>query len=363
VPAPGPLDERAGGDDHVPVRTPRVSTPPDAPSALTTGIPPDAPTPTPPAPRAEPPPHADLGALSPALLAWFDTHGRTLTIRTYRDSWAVLVTEVMSQQTQIGRVEERVPAFLAAFPGPADLAVASTTELLRAWAGLGYNRRAVALREAARAIVERHGGSVPGDLTDLEALPGIGPYTARAVAARAFGLPVAALDVNVRRVLGRVHPRSTGGPPGSRRDLQAAGDRLVDARRPGPWNDAVMDLAASICTPRLPACPACPVRAWCATASGAVPAGAVAHTDAGTDAGASPRAHGRPTRAAVPFPATRRWLRGRLVAELREMDAGSWLTVNGPRGPHTARTVAETLRDLEREGLVELDPGRGARLR
>lgn len=335
----------------MPVRTPRDSTPPDAPSALTTGAPRDA------------------AALSAALLAWFDTHGRTLAIRTYRDPWAVLVTEVMSQQTQIGRVEERVPAFLAAYPGPADLAVASTTELLRAWAGLGYNRRAVALREAARAMVERHGGTVPGDLADLEALRGIGPYTARAVAARAFGLPVAALDVNVRRVLGRVHPRSTGGPPGPHRGLQAAGDRLVDAGRPGPWNDAVMDLAASICTPRLPACPACPIRAWCATASGAMPAGAGdgAHTDAGAgggpDVGPSARVRRCSTRSAVPFAATRRWLRGRLVAELREMDAGSWLEVNGPRGAHTAHAVAETLRDLEREGLVELDPGHGARLR
>ena len=145
-------------------------------------------------------------------------------------------------------------------PLPRRSPIAGTRDLLAAWAGLGYNRRALALREAARRIVSDHAGDVPDNVADLEALPGIGPYTARAIAATAFGVPVAPLDVNVRRVMSRV----TGIDPGSR-DLQAAADALVDRRDPRRWVNAVMDLASGVCTRTTPRCDACPVFATCAS--------------------------------------------------------------------------------------------------
>lgn len=286
------------------------------------------------------------------LLTWARSLGRSLAIRDLREPWAALVVEVMSQQTQISRVEERAPAFLARFPTAAALAEASTGELLRAWAGLGYNRRAIALRDAARAIVADHGGRVPPDLDALLSLPGLGPYTARAVAVRAFGVPVAALDVNVGRVVRRVLGWQPAGRP---RELQAQADALVDPADPAGWTDAVMDLAVSLCAARAPRCDACPVRRWCAT-------GSAASAPDGRLVPAVP-APERPPRDRTPYPATRRWLRGRLVAELRAADDGTWLRVDGPRGEHAVAEVAAVLRDLEREGIVELHPEHGARLR
>jgi len=182
--------------------------------------------------RAALPPPAHRRALRRAVLAWFADHGRELDFRLdgHLDPWGVLVSEVMAQQTQISRVEERWPAFMAAFPTPAALAAASPADAIRAWRGLGYNRRALSLHRAAVAI-EAAGGVVPGNIAALMALPGVGPYTARAVAAIAFGRPVGAVDVNVRRVLGRI----LAGEPSalSPAAAQAAADALVDAGRPG----------------------------------------------------------------------------------------------------------------------------------
>ena len=150
-------------------------------------------------------------------------------------------------------------------PSRAGLAAAETRDLLRAWAGLGYNRRALALREAARTIVREHGGRVPGTVAELERLPGVGPYTARAVAASAFGVPVAPLDVNVRRVVGRVVGEAV--PPDR---LQDAADGLVSRDDPRAWVDAVMDLAATVCTARAPRCAACPLAGMCRSAGSIV---------------------------------------------------------------------------------------------
>jgi A/G-specific adenine glycosylase len=282
-----------------------------------------------------------VAASNAALLAWHDAHGKRFRIRASRDPWAILVAETMSQQTQMSRVDEHWEAFVARFPDAASLAAADTPALLRAWAGLGYNRRAVALREAARELVRRHAGRVPSSVDALEALPGVGPYTARAVAARAHGVAVAAIDVNVRRVLAR----TWGEWPPSRKAQQRA-DAAVDADRPGAWNDAVMDLASFACTRRTPLCESCPISAWCASAG-----------TPGDDS--SPARRGDP----VPFPATRRWLRGRLVAELRDLPSGTWRQVEDGRGVHGPVAVDEALSALEHDGLVERDPVRGARLR
>lgn len=199
--------------------------------------------------------------LQAAILGWFDASGRTLPFRATRDPYAILVSEVMAQQTQIGRVAQAWTAFMAAFPSIEALAAASPADVLRAWRGLGYNRRALNLYRAARIVVEEHHGRMPTEVAALERLPGIGPYTARAVAAIAFGIPVGAVDTNVRRVLGRA---LTGDAAGlGARELQAAADRSVPPDRAADWTHALMDVGATFCRPVTPQCDGCPVRPWC----------------------------------------------------------------------------------------------------
>ena len=288
---------------------------------------------------------ADIVGLRAALLAWFDRDGRALAFRFEQDPdpWAVLVSEVMAQQTQVARVAEKWRAFMRRFPTPTALASAPTGDVIRAWQGLGYNRRAIDLQRAARAIVLA-GGRVSEDVDSLQALPGVGPYTARAVAAIAFGRPVGAVDVNVRRVLGRL----TGADPAAvpQREMQAAADALVDPARAGDWTHALMDLGATICRPARPECDACPVRTWCSFAG---------------VAGVRPNpAPGR--RGAVPFEATTRWLRGRIVGRLCGVPPGTTVTFDGPLGLHAPDAVSAALASLAADGIVELDAVGAARL-
>jgi A/G-specific adenine glycosylase len=310
--------------------------------------------------REAPPPALDVVALRPAILGWYERAGRRLGFRSLAgDPWAVLVGEVMAQQTQIARVEERLRPFLAEFPTPAAMAAAAPADVVRAWRGLGYNRRAIGLHRAAVAIVAG-GGSVPDDVAALEALPGVGPYTARAVAAIAFGRPVGAVDVNVRRVVGRL----VAGDPAelAPRVMQAAADGLVDPARPGAWTHALMDLGATICRPARPDCPACPALAWCVAARRSAahgPARASGRAGAGAADGARRAA---PRAAGVPFEQTTRWLRGRIVDRLCDAPPGVAVRVDGPLGPHDAEAVAAALLALARDGVVEVDGGGRARL-
>jgi A/G-specific adenine glycosylase len=272
----------------------------------------------------------------------------------------VLVSEVMAQQTQVARVEPAWVAFMARYPTPAALAAATPAAVLRAWAGMGYNRRALNLQRAAAAIVERHCGEVPGSVAELEALPGIGPYTARAVAAIAFGEPVAAVDTNVRRVVGRVvvgyGATADPGAPLHPNALQGVADALVDPDHPGRWTHAVMDLGATLCRPASPRCDACPLERLCRRRA---LAGDGIFT--GTPMPMPPiRARRRTPDAA--FPTTRRWLRGRIVARLREAPDGVWEAIAGPIGDHDAEAVASALDDLAREGMVERRPDGAVRL-
>ena len=276
-------------------------------------------------------------SLNSRLFRWHQARRRPLQIRDAADPWQVLVAEVMSQQTGIERVGPAWRRFVDRWPTPADLAAAGTHELLAAWAGLGYNRRALALRECARTIVERHGGRVPATVDDLDALPGIGPYTARAVAAAAFGVPVAPLDVNVRRVVSRLL-----GMPATSVGLQAVADDLVSRGQPGRWLDAVMDLASETCTARAPRCDACPVAALCASRGSVVAVEAKSAT--------------------VPFAMTSRWLRGRLVATVAAAPAGTWVPLPERLGHHEADAISVAAQGLEREGFLDLRPG-AARVR
>jgi A/G-specific adenine glycosylase len=205
-------------------------------------------------------------SIVPAVSDWFRDEARDLPWRRPGfGAWGILVSEVMLQQTPVARVIPRLAEWLERWPTPADLAAVPSGEAVRAWHRLGYPRRAINLHAAAVAISERHGGVVPETLHELLALPGIGEYTARAVAAFAYGHRHPVVDTNVRRVLARaIAGQGEAGPPSTRRDLAAMEailpDGLADARLA---NAAIMELGAVVCTARAPRCDACPIADQC----------------------------------------------------------------------------------------------------
>lgn len=282
-------------------------------------------------------------ALRDAILAWYEATGRPLAFRATADPYAVLVSELMAQQTQALRAAHSWTAWMARFPTVQALAEAPLADVLRAWAGLGYNRRAVALHRAARVIVEAHGGAVPASVEELEALPGVGPYTARAVAAIAFGVPVGAVDTNVRRVLGRMV--AGGAEAFSPAAMQALADAVVPAGHAGAWTHALMDVGARVCRPTKPVCADCPALAWCRYAAGDRPAKA--------DAAGVVRVRPRSRRPAARFETTTRWLRGRILDRARDAEDGAWVAYPEPMGVHGAEAVREAVAALASEGLLE----------
>ena len=225
--------------------------------------------------------------------------------------------------------------FLERFPDVRALSSAARAELLRAWAGLGYHRRALALREAARGIVRDHGGRVPRDPASLRALPGVGPYTAAAVASIAFGEPVAALDTNVARIVARV---LTGAEPDElpRDRLVDGAEALLDPAAPGEWNQALMDLGRFVCRPA-PRCAECPVRDRCRFAG-------------------SGRQPGEPARRQSPFAGSTREARGRVLAVLRERGRATLAEIAEATGLPPGRVAAATSA-LAADGVVTLVPG------
>ncbi len=291
--------------------------------------------------------------LRDAILAWYRSNGRSFPFRGSTDPYAILVSEAMSQQTQAARAGEGWIRFLGSFPTVEALASASPGDVLRAWRGLGYNSRALNLRRAAERIVTEFGGIVPADIASLESLPGVGPYTARAIAAFAFGLPVGAVDTNVRRVLGRI---SVGRPDRlGRADMQRLADAFVPVSRAAAWTHALMDIGATVCRPRRPSCSVCPAKPWCAYAQ--APAAGVWAEPAPLDA--QPDGSSREARVTVvPFPATSRWLRGRIVDRLRDAPAGEWVVIVPPLGEHDGSAIEVAVRGLARGGLLEIDDRR-----
>jgi len=197
----------------------------------------------------------DPAVVQQTVMAWSERTRRDLPWRRTRDPWAVLVSELMLQQTQVARVLPRYDAFLDRFPDPAACAAAAPGAVVEAWAGLGYNRRAVYLHRAAQAVVQRHGGVLPDRLDQLTALPGVGPYTARAVLAFAFERDHGLVETNVARVLARAMcgQRLTAG------QAQACADRLVPEGQAWAWNQAMVDLGATVCVSRAPRCDRCPL--------------------------------------------------------------------------------------------------------
>ncbi len=274
------------------------------------------------------------------LLAYAGTGLRDLPWRRTRDPWAVLVSEIMLQQTQASRVIPHWRAFLEAFPTVAVCAAAPQSLVVERWQGLGYNRRAVALHRTARAVMAEHGGHIPDSEPRLRALPGIGPYTARAVLAFAFGRPVGVLDVNAGRVLAR----AVAGGPLARSEAQSLADRLCPPEDGWTWNQAMLDLGAIWCVRADPRCLTCPVREACRwnAVGGPDPARGSA-TESGRQS---------------PFEGSRRQGRGRLVRALtrgpvdRERLA---LACGWPGDPAAAEAAAA---GLIRDGLAGWEGGR-----
>jgi A/G-specific adenine glycosylase len=277
-----------------------------------------------------------------AVLTWGESRLRDLPWRRTRDGWAILVSELMLQQTQVARVLPKFAPFLERFPTPAECADADVGEVVRAWAGLGYNRRAVSLHAAACVVVERHRGQVPGTLDDLLALPGVGGYTARAVLAYAFETDAAVVDTNVARVLARVAGRSLRS-----KEVQAAADAALPAGEAWSWNQVMMDLGATVCAARVWRCHDCPIGevgacAWHASGqSGADPAVG----SAGVSGGQSR------------FDGSDRQGRGRLVSALRDgpVPIGALPATMG--WPDDRERATRVLATLERDRLVRVIDG------
>lgn len=259
-----------------------------------------------------------------ALIAWYGAHGRRLPWRLQPSPYRTLVSEIMCQQTQAERVIPFYDRFITRFPSVESLAEAPLKDVIALWNGLGYNARAKRLHEAAQHIAA---DGWPDDVAGLERLTGIGPYTARAIAALSFGSHVAAVDTNLRRVLSRWHGE----------ELDAAGlehaaaGALADADA-AVWNQAVMDLGAAVCRPRQPECSACPVESWCAGPETYVP----------------PRPQGR-------FEGSARQLRGALVRRLVRSPADFAELTDVAGFP--ANDVERALETLIDDGLVEQHDG------
>jgi len=273
-------------------------------------------------------------SIAPDVNAWFRAHARDLPWRRPGfTAWGTLVSEFMLQQTPVVRVIPRLAEWLERWPSPSALAAVPPGDAVRAWASLGYPRRALNLHACAVAIAELHGGVVPEDVDELLALPGVGPYTARAVAVFAYGHRHPVVDTNVRRVLARaLDGQGEPAPPATRRDLAAMDAvlpaELADAR---VFNAAAMELGAIVCTARAPKCDECPIRDACAW-----------------------RAEGYPVYLGARKPVQKRFegsdrqVRGLILAELRAVDVpvpASELTAVCADGIQRSRAIAGLLND------------------
>jgi A/G-specific adenine glycosylase len=281
-----------------------------------------------------------------ALLTWFAANRRDLPWRHSRDPYRILVSEVMLQQTQVDRVLPYYQAFLERFPDAEALAAAPTAEVIRLWAGLGYNRRAVNLQRTAQYVVEHLGGVFPSDVESLKKLPGIGPYTAGAIACFAFEQDVAFVDTNIRRVLHRIFVGvDVPAPTASERAIVAIGEAAVPSGNGWMWNQAIMEFGALQCTARKPACVICPMQSVCRafptilSALGELPRGVRLKREA-------------------PFTGSNRFYRGRVLDALREHSSdGISMTELGARvrdnfGESDLPWLYEVVQGLQRDGLA-----------
>ena len=291
----------------------------------------------------------DIAKAQQRVLAWFDEHGRAFPWRDHRDPYKTLVAEVMLQQTQTARVSPSYVEFVKRFPDPESLARAPAMDVIQAWKGLGYNRRAVDLQRGAQMIVHEYAGDVPDDTGRLRKLPGVGEYSASAVACFAYDAQIPVIDVNVTRVLGRV---ALGVDAPDKEKVKTLAEKwlpLGDAYR---WNQALMDVGATLCRIEKPLCAQCPFKPACRFFA----AGKHKHVPA----------------ARVPkqskFEGSTRQKRGNIIDHLRDT-AGDGITLGAlakaihPNGEdRDLRWLVELLEGLERDGLVAVSPSarRGA---
>ncbi|WP_277209266.1 A/G-specific adenine glycosylase [Isoptericola croceus] len=282
---------------------------------------------------------ATVHELVERVTAWYGDAARDLPWRAPdRTPWGVLVSEVMLQQTPVARVEPVWRAWMERWPAPSDLAGAPTADVLRAWGRLGYPRRALRLADCARAVVERHGGTVPAEEESLLALPGVGEYTAGAVQAFAFGRRSVVVDTNVRRVQARAVSGAALPAPSYTAAERALAASLVpdDDETAAAWAAASMELGALVCTARAPRCEACPLRAACAWRL----------------AGFPPDEHAARRRTQA-WEGTDRQVRGRVMAALRGADAPVPRALLADAGP--AAQLDRCLAGLVEDGLAETD--------
>ncbi len=297
-----------------------------------------------------------VARLQAEILKWGENARRDLPWRRTRDPWAILVSEVMLAQTQVVRVVSKWQVFMARWPTPSACAAAPVGDVIALWSGLGYNRRAVHLHRAAAEIVARHGGVIPADLAGLRALPGVGAYTARAVLAFAFDQPVGVVETNSARVLAR----AMAGRPLTASAGQVLADRVVPARQAWAWNQAMLDLGATVCTARRPRCCSCPL------GPGAARPGPCAWARAGSRDPDPAAGSAGTSRAQSAFAGSDRQGRGRLLARLTdpsgpgEVPAGGIAAAAGwPDQPARADVAAQSLID---DGLAVAGPNGSLRL-
>lgn len=282
--------------------------------------------------------------IADTIADWYDRGHRDLPWRADGyPAWGILISEFMLQQTPVARVIPRLAEWLARWPTPADLASVPPGEAVRAWDRLGYPRRALALHAAATAIAAEHGNAVPRDVDALLALPGVGPYTARAVAAFAYGVRVPVVDVNARRVLARaIDGNGDPGPAQTRRELQLMESLLPrDEHRARLANAGVMELGQTVCTARAPRCEACPIAGECAWR-----------------AAGYPPYEGRPAPRQKTYEGSDRQVRGLILRELRASDTAVPADVIEALWPDAVQRE-RALAGLLRDGLVSGDPARG----
>lgn len=282
-------------------------------------------------------------AVARALLAWYRRHGRTLPWRNITNPYCILVSEIMLQQTQVSRVLVKYPDFLRRFPTVAKLAAARQRDVVVAWRGMGYNNRAVRLHRLAQIVVNKHNGRVPRIYEDLVDLPGIGRYTANALLASAFQQHVPIVDVNVRRVLSRIFWRmKRTGETSSENYIWELAEKLLPTRNVYGWNQALMDLGATVCTARSPRCDKCPVGTLCASR----------HT---IKRSTIPSTRREPSKDGVP----NRIYRGRIIDVLRKRNGQGGMRLHSlgrvihPQFSSTHRSWLDSLIvGLERDGLI-----------